>query len=462
MVAKRRKILIFPSVPGDKDFLNWLGSRLSMAGYDVWTEGRNLLGGEFAAENINKVISEEAGTCLVITNSDTKNNRKLMDLIQAAINIEEKEKLEGFVTPILYTDFDYQSDSPLQINRKQFIDMKNWGAGLAAVIRKLEKQQIPREDRPSKSLLAWVDSQTRRHKVVKPQPEMLQSNWYALSLPANIHFYEVTGISNKDELPTLTSRLSIPTREHLRLLCGFADSEEYDAALPAIYSVTHKYQVPVEDFLYSKFANITCEHQDAKRILVSLVSKGWNNFAKDKGLVPFEQADGQIVWWFPKSLVGDNYISFEKIDKSKGRRQLTGKYQQFCWHFGLKGIPVLDEPRRLVFSPHVIFTTDGETTVDKQYMHSKRRSACKSWRNDKWRELFLAAMAYLCGEGAILEIPLAANSSAEVSKLPIYLESAVSIDIDALQSDPNTDVEINFDDEIEESTGDETVRQETA
>ena len=87
-VPLRNVIFISHATPTDNDFTLWLGSRLSAAGYEVWSDVTKLYGGEYFWENIEEVIQSKAAKVIVVATKETKGRKGLMDEIQVAINTE--------------------------------------------------------------------------------------------------------------------------------------------------------------------------------------------------------------------------------------------------------------------------------------------------------------------------------------------------------------------------------------
>ena len=207
--------------------------------------------------------------------------------------------------PVVYKEFDFKKDSPIQISRKNSIPFQDWAAGLSQLIKKLEADRVPRKDEPSNSLLAWKSAYTRTNEVVEKKPELLQSNWFGLTLPETLSFFEITGINTFSELSSLLSTFSCPAREYLRLVSGFGSLEEYQRELSDQNILTPRAVERVDDLLKGKGKDIHSPASESKKILSSLVRKAWDNFACSKGLIPYKQADGQFVWWFPQELTKD-------------------------------------------------------------------------------------------------------------------------------------------------------------
>ena len=89
------------------------------------------------------------------------------------------------------------------------------------------------------------------------------------------------------------------------------------------------------------------------------------------------------------------------------------------WHYGVSAIPRLGAHPSFTLINRVIFTTDGKTPVaDAVKMHRLRRSRCKRWYSDRWRDLLLAYANWLAQENDTISLSCGGNPPIEVSAEP--------------------------------------------
>ena|SRR2546428_10712277 len=69
-------------------------------------------------------------------------------------------------------------------------------------------------------------------------------------------------------------------------------------------------------------------------------------------------------------------------------------------------------------------------------MHRARRSQCKQWWNDDWRDRLLATMTWLSQGAPIIALPLGTSTFAMVPIRPLAFESPVALNEDALAVAP--------------------------
>ena len=74
-------------------------------------------------------------------------------------------------------------------------------------------------------------------------------------------------------------------------------------------------------------------------------------------------------------------------------------------------------------------------------MHRTRRSVCKNWWNDRWRDLVLASMFWLAQKQGSNEliITLSPDANLRVSIKPTIFESPISYDESSMVGDPLPD-----------------------
>jgi hypothetical protein len=107
------------------------------------------------------------------------------------------------------------------------------------------------------------------------------------------------------------------------------------------------------------------------------------------------------------------------------------------WHFGVEGVPRIGFERYISIMPHVAFSEDGEIYASTKKQHACRRSQCKSWYNDDWRDRIIATLHFLAEGSAQLRIPLGSEAFAEADAQLQTIESPVSYVKTAAQAQPD-------------------------
>jgi hypothetical protein len=80
-----------------------------------------------------------------------------------------------------------------------------------------------------------------------------------------------------------------------------------------------------------------------------------------------------------------------------------------------------------IMKPHVVFSDDGrEIWSNKPRLHRARRSQCKDWWNDKWRDLIAASVSWLANEDTAIVLPVGPVETLRISTTPVQVESPIS------------------------------------
>lgn len=389
---ERRLIFISHANPVDNNFAAWLSGKLAIAGYHVWSDVTKLVGGEIIWDDIEEAIRNHSAKVIVAVSRVAQTKPGVLDEIDLAIRVERADALKSFVIPIRIDDLPF-SEVRANLARKNIIDFyPNWADGLSGLLRMLERDHVPKTPATGAETLARsLDGGLRVRATVKDQREQLVSNWLLVKrLPDSIDLMDVQG--PQSVVPELARSSTYPAFQHLRLVGMFADATLNAEFQMAGTTVKRAYRVPVTDFLVGA-AQIGLKRPDARNVLSSLMRQAWSIHMRGRGLSSFELASGQLAWFLPDQLIEGNKVAFVDDEGKRRRKQLVGwsEKRQICWHAAFEARPVVGDLNRLVLRPHVIFTADGKTPIfSKQRMHVLRRSFCKSWWNDRWRDLLIA------------------------------------------------------------------------
>jgi hypothetical protein len=233
----------------------------------------------------------------------------------------------------------------------------------------------------------------RSSSTVVARPEPVFANWFRIvSVPDEITFFEFDGpIHEESRIRKLVAQ---PTFGYLRLIGGFLGPEEMQASVPSNVRVTHRCTVSTSAFLRGKVPELPgMTPRDGRDRLTSMLRQAWDIRARQLGLLAYQTAAKASAWYFPRGLVAENAVQFVGPEGSKKRKRLTGwsEKRKVFWHLALEAVPSLSDPFHFVLRPHVIFTEDGKTPLQSTArMHALRRGFCKSWWNDRWRDLIAA------------------------------------------------------------------------
>lgn len=440
---KRTLIFISHATPQDNDFTIWLGARLASAGYSVWSDVTKLIGGETHWDNIESAIRESAVKVVSLCSTVSVTKKGFKDELSLALAVERQHSLADFVIPIRLDNLDYP-DFPAEIIRRNVIDFsQTWQEGLGKLVKKLELDDVPRTaTTDTDALSAWSTSLLKIDRDVSIADEMLLSNLLrVVQAPAAINVH----LTKPGVVAPSSQSLPSPAETKAQYTFSFA---RLGQSYPSQFE--HFSQLDLEHFLEGGVdATLSLNRQDARNIVSSLLRQAWGRYAESKGLLNQRFANGRVSYFLPaEDGATSKRTSFKGPEGITGNRALNGysPKNKVYWHYAPELLPVLG--KELIFSvaPHVIFTEDGKTPLsDVGRAHRLRRSFCKSWWQDRWRDLMLAYLAHLTDGKNRFEIPLSESLSLVLSTEPSLFICPVtaSAPVDASEDDEDDDPDVN-------------------
>ncbi|HLH90134.1 MAG TPA: toll/interleukin-1 receptor domain-containing protein [Xanthobacteraceae bacterium] len=416
--SPRDLIFISHASPEDNDFARWVGTHLSSLGYRVWSDVTRLIGGEEFWDNIEEAIREHSAKVVVCLSHVSQTKKGVLDEIAWAVGTERSRGLENFVIPVRLDDLPF-TDVRANLGRKNIIDFSgNWATGLAELVKALDRDGVPRPLEDGPGAVALMSSLRRRSRsVVVAQPEKVFANWLSIvSYPDTITFVEFDGSIREEH--RIRQMIDRPTFGYLRLIGSYAHLGEIQACLPPAVRVTQRCTVGTSEFLHGRTPELPgLAPKEARNLLTSLLRQGWENRAKSMGLQGYQTSVGAKAWYLPAGLIRDNVVQFIGPEGQRRRRSLVGwsEKRRVHWHFAVEGVPVLTNYQRFVLRPHVVFTEDGRTPIESSArMHALRRGFCKSWWNDRWRDLIAAFASWLAQGQETMAIKMSDTTCVEL------------------------------------------------
>lgn len=432
--GKREVIFISHANPKDNEFAIWLAQQLTLCGYSVWCDVNNLSAGDKFWEDIENCIRDRCAKVIVVLSKTSQSASGVLDEIDLAIRVERASQLTRFVLPIRLDDLPF-ADVRANLGRKNIIDFhNNWASGLKAIIDVLARDRVPHVDGAALNAVNF-GSQKNRAIRVTDRPEQLTSNWLPIrKLPPFIYYYDVA--APLEQIEVIAAAIRMPSFRHLRLIGTFCDAKQ---GAPSEYSdlLTERYKVDISDFLTGHPSNApSVKPRDAHNIVVSMLRQVWNTEMAHRGLKSFAMASTSLAWYVPANLLDRNTVTFLDSDQKKRRKVMVNwsERRKVFWHFAVEARPSLGLQSRYVLRQHIIFTVDGQTPlVSKERMHVLRRRFCKSWWNDRWRDLLVGFVAWLNSSPDGLS--LGTNLQVEVDKDLLNFTSPLSLDSDEMSED---------------------------
>ncbi len=225
-MKERRLVFISHANPENNEFASWLGTRLTAAGYEVWADLLNLLGGETFWRDIGDAIKEEAATVIVALSHESYKKDGVLNEIALAVNTGRQLNKQQFIIPILLDDLPF-SDFPEQLIRLNAIDFSpNWADGFSKLLKTLKDTQVPQSTGDfGEALASWQKFKLRQSASTSDTPESVFSNWFQIcSLPSHINFSRFDASQSKEAVQHAFDEFQSPTARHMRLAVSFARS----------------------------------------------------------------------------------------------------------------------------------------------------------------------------------------------------------------------------------------------
>ena len=406
VVDSRHALFISHASPEDNAFTLWLGAKLTALGYEVFADVLRLRGGDDWERVLEKAIREQAAKVLLVATPHGVEKQGVRNEITIATQTAKKIGDREFIVPLRLAPF----DAPLQIAHAQYLDFsKGWALGLSELLALLEELRIPRAGGAANAGL-WQGVQLKDARAVTATPEQLISNWLPIdTFPPRILFYDFKGGVSIGKAKTAIQESPIPLAAFNRGFLSFAPLHQ----LQNYFGPDLPLEAPVEcetgAFLNMGWPELRIAVRDARAKFTDLVRQSMDHFFQSKGLKSFEIASGRLAWWPTAARATLKRLSFAWENGPSGSRQIVGHSNKrgFHWHYGVNCWAQTVPVPHVRVAGRVIFTSNGQEPIgDARRLHRLRRSFCKSWRNDKWRDLQLAFWFWLAEGRGFVDIPM--------------------------------------------------------
>ncbi len=421
--SDRRTIFISHAAPQDNQFALWLSSKLAMAGYRVWVDRNRLRGGHDFWDEIERVLRKEAVKQIVVF---TEHVRKPGVKKELALGEVMKGKLgdPNFMIGIRNDRSDF-SDAPPELLRSNILDsFPNWHDCLKDLLDALDQYHVPRDAGPDARLLSSiVEAREDGRRFVVATPEAALTNWFPIEPPPRIRYFRFDCL--QDQMQAWRRECRVPHVNQGRLTGTFADRDTFLAASSFETPMTEAYDLPLPEFVGGSRIGPYHDRQGARKDIANLLRQHFDTSASNRGLLPFEFANGDMGWFFPDALAPGNKVVCQAPDGRRIRRTVSGRFKTLRWHLCLVAKPRIWP--LLVYRLHanIVLSTDGRTPMPGEKTHLRRRRLTRSWWNDVWRDRLLAGMSFLA-DGADALVINTGHASFHVSTWPLLAELPVS------------------------------------
>jgi TIR domain len=444
--AVREALFVSHANPEDNAFTLWLGAKLAALGYEVFADVLRLRGGYDWERILENAIREKAAKVLLVGTPCGVQKQGVRNEITVATQTAKKIGDNQFIVPLRLASF----DAPLQIAHAQYIDFsKGWAQGLSELLSLLTEIKIPRAGGTANAAL-WQGVQLSDARAVAATPERLISNWLAVdALPARILFYDFkSGISIGNAQKAIQES-PLPVAAFNRGFLSFAPLHQLQDYFGPNLPLECIAERLTDDFLDEGWPDLHLVLRDARAKFTDLARQSFDAFFQAEGLKSFEIASGRLAWWPTAANATLKRLSFNWPDGPSGSRQIVGRSNKrgFHWHYGVTCWARTAPLRHVRVVGRVVFTSDGHSPLgDAKRLHRLRRSFCRSWRNDKWRDLLLAFWFWLADGAAFVDVPMGGQAMLRLKLPPMIFDAAFGIDA------PNDTVAVPEDEEESEAS----------
>ena len=419
--------------PEDNVFAQWLALKLAGLGYCAWSDVTRLLGGEDFWRDIESAIRQHAIKVLYVLSHSSNQREGTLQELKVAHDVRKTQPLSDFIIPLRLDDLPF-SEFNIQLSNLNAIDFsRGWAPGLKRLITKLEKDEVPKD--PSfgpDAVRQWWENAYNAEEGITSIEEVHLSNWFSVQLPPTVYTHAVIGLMEVEELT-----FPFPTRfrNGIVTFAPAADVEPYLGKLRIQSTVG----VPTREFLSDDEWAIRRGNRD---MVTYLVNEAWK-VGVAKKLDAYAMSRGRSAFYFDVNKLPNPMVKFVGLAQKVSRRGLMGfkttAHGKRHWHFAVSAKAALHPEPVLMLRSHVLFSDDGANIWESAaQMHRARRSQCKNWWNDDWRDRLLATMAWLADGRLTFSLPLGSSVQGSVSTRPLEFVSPVTLNEHA-RDDPKQD-----------------------
>jgi hypothetical protein len=456
----RNVLFVSHANPEDNEFALWLSLRLAREGYAVWCELTKLLGGEDFWKNAEKAIREGTAKFLYVLSRTSNSKDGPLAELSVAKKVARANSFRDFIIPLRIDDLPH-SEIEIELSRLNAITFSTgWAAGLQSLLKKLREDAVPMDSRFNPAVVAsWWNTKFGQEQFVRKTPETCLSNWFAvLQPPRYIHLYEVLGQESGSKREAV-DRFAYPTHRLQRYLVSFAGPRDLTGRERKLPNTGKHFRLPTMAFLDGKAKGVMVDRREAKDAVVRLLRLAWDRMLDNRTL-PTYQLSGNIRCVYPPTGFAKNdEVIFAGPAGKRQRRALigyktvtnaaTGSKHKRYWHFAVHAEPILWPRMLLAIKAHVVFSRDGKSiTGSPDEQHRARRSQCKQWWNDDWRDRILAMMAWLAQGNEGIWLCLGSRVGVSVPIQPILFLSPVSYLDKDIEAFPDDEEEALADDDV--------------
>lgn len=436
----RADLFISHANPEDNDFALWLSAKLRASGYQTWVDLENLRGGSIIWEEIEEAIRYRSAKFIFLQSEASLKRSNVLNEVDLAVSVERKRSLKNFVIPIRVDKSPFD-DTYIALRRKLLIDCSSdWKRGLISLLKILDEDCIPRTESVTSIDFQHWRKESKAVGVLEHRPDEYISNWYEV-----IKFPEFLAWSSLcTKVGQVENSISIVDNN-----VNFFFSNEIRNDNKSANTGT----IELEAFMQgTTLDNLAFSRRQARWIVSRLTRQAWDNTMTDLGLCPYRLSGYRTAWYWPDNKLKEKKISYVDAFGINHSRLLVGRSRKYnvCWHFAVEAKLNFDRFHKIILRPHVVFTKDGNVPLDSpKLMHRLRRSFCKNWWNDRWRDLIGTYVQSIAATGTLTL--RSGDSHILVDACPIIFVSPLTSSLDKASAEEGVidDVSEDLEDDTE-------------
>lgn len=407
-------IFISHVTPKNNYQATWLETKLTLLGYKVWVDIKDLRGGDsFWPEIQTKIQKHTAKFLPLITKEYIERAGTARTGVRKEVSCADGVRdVDKFIIPLRFDDSQY-SEFPIEFQEMNGFDFSsNWAEGLTKLVKELEKSDVPKFNNGENYIKKWFDAIEIKNEVIEKE-EKYYTNWLPFKLSEKIYVHEPQ-LMNEAAL----NQLGYPYIVESRYVITFMDKDlmAQSITLNKSFEFTIDQFQKKDDIQLSQYFILV----EPNKKLVKLLNQTFINFLKTAGLKTYSQSGDREIFYFPKKVGDKKKISLKIYGRSN--KAITGRSGDVAWNYATSGVAKLFPITYFKISHHLYFEKD-EKALDKDGQQEYRRSVASGWYNKDWLDMLLAFFQKLKNSTNTDEviIPLSNTSQLSMSCEPLKL-----------------------------------------
>ncbi len=421
----------------DAPLADWLTLKLTAAGYKVWCDRFQLLGGERFPRDIDRAIKNDTFRLLALISKVSLEKENPTKERTLALSIGKERKVDFLiplkVEPLSATDLNWMISDITYIPFDQ-----GWAPGLAQLFKKLDSIKAPKPLSNGSNIAA---NSVLQEEFITTNIERLHTNAIeVLRIPDVIHRFDVRRRVSPADEDVISATWPAYLIDDSTYLSFWSPPSDLQAKLD-IRRAGGKLWRDADDI----------DGVFSLNIVSNLLKKCVQIGCLQKGLKLHAEAG---LLYFPSGLIKNNRLKFASYDADKthvltvGQRKKTGS--KYRYHLA----PTFDVRRNMIgkfcilLKIRLLITDTAGVLLPPRQALSRRKHLCKNWWNDHWFKRAMAIMSYLADGQEVIKY---GNEDENVILSSKFVQYQVGFGIDEVRlSKKRTEEEVVFLEEAEE------------